>query len=241
MKAWESFPETITPRPIVLTSDLPLREGTGKTAGRVDLGVPLSTSEPVDTEVALPDGSAMLEQISASEAYEDMQKRMRASTSPQVKLFVTGAKLTTAEYMSDRGLITLPSWRFTVMGGGVLDWPAVSPDTFWHMRVPPASPRIMRAQALATSSAITIWIEEPRRACGLQEKMPEIQVLESADVVIVALSDKAERRSRSGHGSDCITTADLRLMPVTINLRSTLNNRVLLDDEGYIVRVARPE
>ncbi|MFC4015702.1 hypothetical protein ACFOY2_51420 [Nonomuraea purpurea] len=226
---WAAFPESRQPRPVVLIGALPEVNKSGGYIARVRLGANLSSQAPEAADVPLTDGTASIPQISPSAAYEELRQHMERRAAPGREGTVLNAEHVTHEFLSDRGLIRLPAWRFQIAGGGSLTWPALSPQAFWRLGSVSSSSKIMRASADRTKPEITVWMDSGH-GCGKQgDKRPAVRITETPDVVVVGTAKAPELPGRM-----CVSTADFRARPFTYALSSPLGNRGLLDEAGHL-------
>ncbi|MFC5813641.1 hypothetical protein [Nonomuraea harbinensis] len=226
---WAAFPESRQPRPVVLIGALPEVNKSGGYITRVRLGANLSSQAPKPADVLLADGTASLPQISPIAAYEEVRRHMERRAAPGREGTVLNAEHVTHEFLSDRGLIRLPAWRFQIAGGGSLTWPALSPQAFWRLGSVSSSSKIMRVSADRTKPEITVWMDSGH-GCGEQgDERPTVHIMETSDVVIVSTAKPPASLDRM-----CVSTADFRARPFTYVLSSPLGNRGLLDEAGHL-------
>src|SRR3982074_3533047 len=145
LAAWQSFPATLVPRPIIAFWDLRptgggFTSGNGKIAGfcnKFTLSAVLPVQVPAWAVATWASGaSTTYPSISASAAFfalsnapSQMQSQDCAAVEP---LDVTGVRFGTAQITTDRGPATTRAWLFTVTGVmGELPYPALPPAAFW--------------------------------------------------------------------------------------------------------------
>ncbi|MGW0802653.1 hypothetical protein [Nonomuraea sp. NPDC002799] len=226
---WAVFPESQQPRPLVLIGALPEVDKTGGYVTRVRLDTKLTSQAPEPVDVPLTDGIAKLPQISPVAAYEELRRHMERRAAPGREGAVLDAELVTHEFLSDRGSIRLPAWRFRIADGGSLTWPALSPETFWRLGSISPSSKIIRASADQARPEITVWMDS-RHGCGEQrDEQPAVRITETPDVVVVSTADTPKSPDNM-----CVSTADFRARPFTYLLSSPLGNRGLLDAAGHL-------
>jgi hypothetical protein len=147
--AWQAFPADRVPRPIVLIggfspagfSTTPLRgfsPGDGKLAAicnKFALGIQLPTEVPNLAVASWPDGTSVTyPAISVTEAYTAMRSAPTEQTGCDsvAPLVITGARLGTAGFGTDRGTAQMSAWLFSATGAlGELGYPAVTRSAFW--------------------------------------------------------------------------------------------------------------
>ncbi|MBB5629593.1 hypothetical protein [Sphaerisporangium krabiense] len=233
LRRWERFPVHLSPRPILLLSDLPVSEGGAKSISRLSPSVDLPAAPPPPARVGLPDGPAMLRQVSAREAYQRLTTALEGDRYRRDSGTVSGFHLTNSTFMSDRGPLALPAWIFELRGGGTLSWPALAPTAFWPDRHVGPSGEISEARADASGTTITAWLPIPHGGCGGDGIDALRRVTESDQAVAVSTF---RSRPRTGD-SRCVVPADLRLSPYRLLLKRPLGNRVLTDEYGQPVMV----
>lgn len=224
------FPVDRRPRPIVLlggqfavergfASD---EEKLSAMSGSYELvGPPPPTPDPAP--VALPDGTVTLPVLGAAEAVAAMSK---PSDRPPVRL--VGVEFGTRWFRTDRGSLELPAWRFTTESGSTLARQALDPSAFW-----PASPSPFGARAGADGLELEVTMPAPPRQCpGHPPVTAEAVVTEWATSVAVGTRI-------TGEVGDCAQTADLRLQTYRVALSAPLGARLLVDEQGGVVEVAK--
>src|SRR5207247_3092980 len=120
---WRDFPADRKPRPIVLIGSPFLEAGyhTGDAKmaagqGAFELAVPMPSVPPATLPLTLPDGPAALPTISAEQALSAIRAQSaphkQADEPSAAPLRITGVRLETAKFHTDRGPWELPAWRF---------------------------------------------------------------------------------------------------------------------------------
>jgi hypothetical protein len=248
LAAWQGFPADQRPRPIVLLEQPPRWPGFPTNGGKIAAlcqlfaapSVPLPTETPPPAVVAWPDGTrGSYPSLAAADAYATMSHvDSKAQNQPQcataTPLQVTGVRLDTAEFITDRGRAQMPSWLFAV-SGGLADaaYPAIAPAALW---------RGGEAAGFSGSSA-TIGPDDRRLTFGFTGSPAgsgpcsaryRAGVAESATAVAVAIETIP---SSPPVGTACTVIAYSRT--VTVILSRPLGGRVVVDASGHAIPVTR--
>jgi hypothetical protein len=231
---WSSFQASQEPRLILLVTALPAWEKSGRNISRVRLGTELPETASAAAKVVLSDQIATLPRISAKDAFRELERQLEQTTVPGQEDLIIDAETVIHDFLSDRGFLSLPAWRFRLSGGGSLVWPALPPRFFWRLGSLSPSSAIVQASASRVRSEITVWMD-PGRTCGQREiAQPNVRITESESVVLISRADTPRSGSEF---SRCIVTADHRATPYTYKLSSPLGGRGLLDELGNVVVV----
>ncbi|MEU5693632.1 hypothetical protein [Actinosynnema sp. NPDC020468] len=227
------FPIDAKPRPIVLVgSPLVVDKGFHTDAEKADVGrggftfvgTPPKTPDPQD--VQLPDGQVKLSLISALDAVRAMSVEQVDNPVKLVK-----AEEGTYEFLSDRGKLALPSWRFTTESGTELVWPAPVPEAFWGMGI--NQPSTSAPSATESGSTLEVVMESAPSPCpGDQPATAEPVVHESDKSVIVSVKI-------NGEVGDCPRDLALHTQAYQVKLAKPLGARLLLDTGGGVVPVTK--
>jgi hypothetical protein len=144
LTAWQSFPASQVPRPIVLLGIDPLGQGFTGNASKVsalcrlfELNVQLPVDTPKQSTAGWPDGTtATYSAISASEAFAALKNAPHATgdmCSGSTPLSVTAARFGVAAFSTDRGMAQMSAWLFSVPGARAeFMYPAVPASALWR-------------------------------------------------------------------------------------------------------------
>ncbi|MEU4740170.1 hypothetical protein AB0G02_06835 [Actinosynnema sp. NPDC023658] len=198
------FPVTATPRPIVLFSP------------------------PGPASVPLPGGPATLPLIDVGAAVDAMSEGGREGPPQEL----VSAELSTAAYLTDRGPLELPVWKFRTAWGSDRMWPAVTPEAFWKGA---EQSRMTFGATTSDGLELRVRFPEPSPPCpGEAPAVTEAVVTERPTVVEVRL------RTVSGGGGTCVHAAILRgTKSYTVKLTEPLGARLLMDEEHRVVHVTK--
>lgn len=242
---WQGFPADQHPRPIVWLGNFSptngFSTGDGKIAlmcSRFALGSPLPKNLPNHAVATWTDGtkgsypgiSAADALAAISRAKTDMPASQCTATPP---LVISGARLGTFDFYTDRGKAHMTAWLFSAMGAnGELAYPALAPTAFWKggMVVQPGN----GAAAVSANGRSLTWTffgaPDTSGACGADYKGV---VAESATAVAVALQEI----SHTTPGSQIACPAIAQERSVTVTLANPLGGRVVVDAAGNAVSV----
>ncbi|MCK2215904.1 hypothetical protein MF672_019185 [Actinomadura sp. ATCC 31491] len=230
LRSWDAFPVHARPRPLVLLTGLPMVEKSRKVVTRVRLATDLPRGARMTAEVALPDGAVTSPLTSATEAYGALSSHMDGRPAPAQVGAVIGAEGVVRAFPSDRGLVSLPAWRFALAEGGALIWPALPARFFWRLGEVGPSSAIVKAAASTGSPDVTLWMGAGRSCGSAPDVRPEISISESGTAVVIRrIAHSARDRG------DCIEAAYLDARPYVYRLNRPLGDRGLLDDSGNVV------
>ncbi|MDF2708019.1 MAG: putative secreted protein [Nonomuraea muscovyensis] len=234
VRRWSSFEESRVPRPLLLVSPLPAVEKSGGNVTRAGLRTELPDNPTEFSEVVLPDDVATLPHVPARDAFAALQRQLESKAAPGREDMVVGAESIVQRFLSDRGFVSLPAWRFRLAGGGALVWPALPSRYFWRLGSLSPSSVVVKASASRVRPEITVWMD-PGHACGQTEPVrPNARITESYDVVVI--SGASVTRPDFG-SSSCVVSAYHRARSYTYELSSPLGDRGLLDELGNVVVV----
>jgi hypothetical protein len=243
LAAWDGFPADASPRPILwLGSYSPQGFTTdgGKLAAmcsRFALGTGLPRNLPGQITATWEGGiTVMYRGISAAEAFAALSRpdpAMASSGCASVNpIVISGARVGTAEFATDRGTARMTAWLFTAAGVvGEFAWPALVPSAFWNGRMIEGSGN--GASVSADGKALTfVFAGAPDSPgpCGADYRGA---VAESAFAVAVAV--QAMPHSSPNDLIACTAIAQER--SVTVKLASPLGGRVVADADGKAVAV----
>jgi hypothetical protein len=249
LAAWQSFPATQVPRPIIAYWDLRptgggFTTGNGKIAGfcnKFTLSAVLPVQMPGQAVATWASGaSATYPGISASAAFfamshapGQMQSQDCAAVEP---LDVTGVRFGTAQITTDRGAATMSAWLFTVTGVmGELPYPALPTAAFWTGSMTGLS--LGESATVSPDGRIVTFhfSGAPPTAgpCGADYTGA---VAESSSAVAVAVLAIPHESS----GGPVMCTAIAAFRSVTVELATPLGGRVVVNASGDAVE-ACPE
>ena len=239
LRDWSTFPANATPRPLVLTGPPVADPASGFPSGDAKLAY---LEGALNLPAALPSGPAAaagFPLITAREAARVL--RSAAAKGPPVtsRLTVTGVRLGTAVFNTDRGARQLPAWLFGLAGVrdpvGVL---AVANSRIFVPRVRPANgnPFVAAARLGRDGRTLTVqFVGAPSGTGPCSARYRATQVASRA-AVAVAVHEHA-------HGGTVACAAVGHPRRVTVALAAPLGGRVLVDAaSGVAVAVlpARP-
>jgi hypothetical protein len=245
LAAWQQFPVDRRPRPIVLLGSLPgiagfMSDG-GKIAalsGNYELAAALPPAPPTVT-AQLPDGTFELPTLPAEQAFEGLRKPQgkqidQPAPNPTDALPITRVELGTAQFLTDRGQLTLPSWLFHAVDAlGPITWPALRPDAFWRPGELAAGGVLPDARLGADGRALTVQLPAPVDACpGEPVIRHDPVVTESAATVVVGVRPVVVSTAPGPPVTNCAHPAILKFEPHEVRLAAPLGARVLVDDKG---------
>jgi hypothetical protein len=256
LTSWDRFPAARQPRPILLdpTQSLPetstgFRTGTAKLAvlcGRVELPTSGLPPAPAMAVVRWPDGGAVqypaasLERVFAwvsarGPAIGNRDCPQRAA------LEVTGVRLGTAAFRTDRGTARMTSWLLSTPDGrDELAYPAVDPSQFFAV-APPRGPsgRLDYGTVSRDGRSLSVAVQlRAGNACSPEERLGGLRVAESASAVMVtARVTTAPNATRPPKDAVCSLALAMRYRAVAVPLAQPLGARVLVDETGQQVTV----
>ena len=201
-------------------------------AGRVTLAAGLPDDEIGVSSMRLPDGTERPVDVlpprdAMARALEGAGGDCSGLPPSECQLTLTGATLTTARVPTTEGEATVPAWSFrakglarplvvVATGRGVLE-PPQPPATL--PALPPASPGLSSADALADVSEKTITVQLGHGAC---DRDLAGHAVEFPDLVVVGGTF-----TPPDPGTMC--TMQYLLTPTVLNLAKPLGDRVVID------------
>jgi hypothetical protein len=242
--AWQGFPATQVPRPIISFWDVRptgggYTSGDGKIAGfcnKYTLSVTLPAQVPAQAVATWANGtSAMYLPISASDAFFAMSHAPTAMQSQDcarvMPLNVTAVRYGTAQITTDRGTATMSAWLFAATGvQGDLSYPAVPRTAFWNGSLTTLSLG-QGATVGADGRTITFRFTGAPATAGPCGADYAGAVAESSSAVAIAVADI---RPRSSDGPVACTAIGA-MRSVTVNVTAPLAGRVVVNASGDAV------
>lgn len=223
---WGEFPAERHPRPIVLLDDLPATSGSAKGVNHAETSAPLPTKNPGTTAVALSDGDAPLEQISAAEAFGGLAAHVARIPGEPKPIRIVGSRYGVREWATDRGLAKLPTWTFFTDSGGTAEWPALAPDAFWKLGELRSSVSVQVTSAGPEQTSLSATMLWPASGCGDDKPQVDLLRYESESAVLIGLRGAGPIRN------DCDQNALGRTSERVIRLGKPLGGRVIIDPHG---------
>ena len=232
LQLWSNFPVGANPRPLVLTGDEVQEPGFHTDAGKMaflagDFALAAHLPTPPTHALGFPIRSA------ASALTELRGKHPPSEQSAPDK--ITGVRLTTSPFSTDRGVRALPAWAFTLQGATAPAYVlAVEPNVRWpHTTVPATAP--------ADPTQVTVTIGSDDRhltfdfyAGGLPGTGPceanyAAHITQSTTAIVIQIS---QLPAPSGPSAVQTCTADLHSRTVTTTIGQGVGNRVLIGATG---------
>lgn len=237
LRTWSAFPASATPRPLVMT---------GPPVADPASGFPSSDAKLAYLEGAfnlpatLPSGPAVaagFPLITARQATQVL--RSVAAKGPPVtsRLTVTGVRLGTALFDTDRGPRQLPAWLFGLAGvrdpAGVL---AVAAGRIFVPPGRPANPRPFVADARLGRDGRTLTVRFTGAAAGTGPCTASYSMAQAASgtAVVIAVHEHAHDGAVA-----CAAVGYPRM--ATVVLRAPLGGRVLVDAASGTAIPVTPE
>ncbi|CCH34569.1 hypothetical protein ABZ816_40945 [Actinosynnema sp. NPDC047251] len=223
------FPVDAAPRPVVLIGEALNAEDGLRDGDRLDAAFEFAGQHPptpAPAEVALPGRiPATMPMIGSADAVRAMSR----GTGDPVRL--VSAEFGMSGYATDRGLRSLPAWRFTTEAGSVPAWPALEPGTFWKLgEVRPAT---VREPARVVGERLSVTTQAPPAACRGDSPARHVPVIRETDSTItVGLHPR-------GHVGDCRRNLAILTEVHEVTLKKPLGNRLLLDGDGGVIAATR--
>ncbi|GAA4971960.1 hypothetical protein HD597_007163 [Nonomuraea thailandensis] len=233
VNTWRDFPAGGKPRPLVVTSDLPLRSAEAKADGPFEPAAELPAETPPPSEWELPDGSATVTAVSAAAAYSAMTRLMRPGQARRPAK-VTGAVWSTGTFTTDRGPVELPAWRFSTDSGGSVTWPGLAPEHFWRLGELRASAVLHGVRLGQDGRTLVVSAVAPRACPGDRAPVLGAHAVESPSGVVVGM--KVTEPGEGGSG--CVMAAYASAAEYPVTLAEELGGRVVLDRTGAPVPVS---
>jgi hypothetical protein len=225
LRIWSAFPANAKPRPLVLTGPPVADPASGFPNGDAKLAY---LEGAVNLPAALPSGPAAaagFPLISAREATGVL--RSVAAKGPPVtgRLTVTGVRLGTAVFHTDRGPRRLPAWLFGLAGvrdpAGVL---AVAPSRIFTPARRPANPHPFVGSALLGRDGRTLTVEFTGAGSGTGPCTASYTLDRAISSTAVAVAVQEHKRDGTAL---CAAVGYPRR--VTVVLPAPLGGRVLVD------------
>jgi hypothetical protein len=236
LRAWSAFPANAKPRPLVLTGPPVADPASGFPNGDAKLAY---LEGAFDVPATLPSGPAAaagFPLISAREATGVL--RSVAAKGPPVtrRLAVTGVRLGTAVFDTDRGPRRLPAWLFGLAGvrdpAGVL---AVAPSRIFAPARRPANPHPFVGSALLGRDGRTLTVEFTGAASGTGPCTASYSLNQAASKTAVAVAVHEH-----AHGGNVACAAVGYPRRVTVVLPAPLGGRVLVDAASGVAVTVLP-
>jgi len=245
LTAWASFPADQKPRPIVwLRNPSPANgyaSGEAKLSAycnKYALGFVLPTTVPDRAIATWPDGtSATYRGISAPAAFARLIADTTQYQDPQCSsygsLVISGARLGTFDFVTDRGRALMTAWLFSATGvNGDLAYPAMLPTAFWTggMLAQYANgTTVISADGRSLTYTFYGAPSDPG-PCGADYKGV---IAESQTAVAIALQEVSH--ASSGQMVACPAVAEQRSVVVALAL--PLGGRVVVDGSSQATSV----
>jgi hypothetical protein len=245
LAAWVSFPADQKPRPIVWLQNTSPANGYGTGDAKMAaycnkyvLGSALPTPVPDRAVATWTDGtSATYRGVSAAGALAALTADRSHMQDPQCNSFpplvISGARLDSFDFVTDRGKANMTAWLFSAMGvNGELPYPAIVPAAFWTGGLMPESGTGAAVMSADGRSLTYTFYGAPadRGPCGADYKGV---VAESRTAVAIALQETSH--ATPGQPVACNAMAQQRSVIVT--LAQPLGGRVLVDRSGKVTWV----
>jgi hypothetical protein len=244
LNPWASFPAAANPRPIVWLANPSPINGYGTDANKMEaychkfaLGGTLPSTVPPHGSVLWPDGSSVTYGgMSAADAFV----RLAAGTAvadPQCTsyppLVINGARLSTFEFVTDRGKALMNTWLFSAVGmDSELAYPAIAPGAFWTGGIL-ASYAGNTATLSPDGRSLTYTFYGAPSAPGPCGADYRSVTAESQTAVAIALQELPH--AQSGQLVACPAVAQQRTLVVP--LAQALGGRVVVDATGNVIQV----
>ena len=256
LASWDRFPAARQPRPVLLNPNQSLpetpkgfRTGTAKMGvlcSRVELPASGLPPAPATAVVRWPDGSAVQYPAASLErVFGWVSARGPAIANPdcpqRAALPVTGVRLGTAGFRTDRGTAQMTSWLLSTPDGrDELAYPALDPSQFFVV-APPQGPggRVGYGTLSRDGRSLSVAVElRAGNACAPEERFGGLRVAESASAVLVtARVTTAPNTTRPPKDAVCSLALVMREHKVAVPLAQPLGARVLVDETGQQVTV----
>jgi invasion protein IalB len=224
LKQWSAFPASTAGRPLVVEAGAGASGPPGFPDGADQDAYSdgaISLSRPLPTGPATAAGFPL---ITASDAASVLTSGHGANPSPATRLTVTGVKLGTAVFGTDRGRKALPAWQFSFRGvTGTATVLAVADSArFWPAGLGQVSTHVSAVQPGRNGGALTLTAVGAKEGTGPCEASYSVRQQSSAASVAVYVVE-------SDHGSATACSAAGFLVTVPVTLAAPLGNRVLVD------------
>jgi hypothetical protein len=234
---WADFPVLANPRPIVLTGDRVVGPALGFKTDQAKEAFSEGMFVSPAALPATPSSANGYPLVTASDAYAILHGEgtpIKGSPDTVPPLTITGVRLGTASFSTDRGWQTLPAWLFTFAGvqnpAAVL---AVSPTGIYTQALP-SNPATIGATLGGDGQTLTVTFAGAPPGSGPCTANYTAEVAESATAVAVEINAIPQTATTDSQIA-CAGVAYDRQVIVT--LASPLGGRVLVDDMGHPARV----
>jgi len=191
--------------------------------------------------VQFPDGPATVSVLSAQTVLDQLPSGSE-TTGAGDRVRITGVQFGTDEFDTDRGLVRLPSWRFSSPAlPGPLILPALPRDVLWPWpTVPlPAEQRVYlplrQATVDPTGTVLTVILLKPKPPCSNQPTYRHDPVLtQTPSVVVVGMARVlADPQPTIPPNTPCDASLGWRGDKHLIRLTSPLGNRPVVSEDGW--------
>jgi hypothetical protein len=248
LAAWQSFPASQAPRPIVLLGIDPLRgqgfdSGGGKMAAlcaRFALSTDLPVEAPTNSTASWADGTKVTypAALSARESFAALTGNPKRATNPECAslppLPVTAARFDLTTFPTDRGKAQLSAWLFTVTGARAeFPYPAIPTSAFWGGGISTARSGSNGATVSADGRTLTYFFTGAQEGTGPCQEIYRGAVAESASAVAVATGAIPHETPNGGVACNVIGYP----RSVLLALAAPLRGRVVVDSRGGVVPV----
>ena len=236
LNLWKGFPAAASPRPLVLAGPAIIDPPSGFRNGADKLAYIYGQFMVAGT---LPGGSPTWHQqllITAARALADLRSSAPSGSSTGTTLTITGARLGTATFATDRGQRSLPAWQFRFAGvRDVASVLAIAPANRWPTRSRPiADISDLTARIAPGGDSITImFIGGPAEAGPCQENY-QADTVQSDSAVLVAIRELPAAADQPVSSDGIAIACNLfgYQRSVTVKLSPVLGGRVLIDSSG---------
>lgn len=232
LKHWSAFPASAAARPLVVeanatvTGPAAFPDGADKKAfadGAIDLPHSLPSGPGHAAGYALINAATAARQLTASQT-----PAPSPAASPAIRLTVTGIKLGTGSFSTDRGQQALPAWQFSFRGvTGTVDVLAVAASArYWPGGLRQLPTDVSAVQPGRNGRALMLTAYGAREGTGPCEASYSVRQQSSAHAVAVYVVEQ-------DHGGAMACPADANPVKVPVTLAAPLGNRVLVDALTY--------
>ncbi len=241
LKHWSAFPASAATRPLVVAAEVSVTgpeafpDGADKKAfaeGAIDLPRSLPTGPGHAAGYALLSASAAARQLTASQTpaashqtpAPSPQASQASQAFPSTRLTVTGVKLGTGLFSTDRGRKTLPAWQFSFRGiSGTANVLAVAGSgRFWPAGLHQLPTDVSAVQPGRNGRALVLTAGGAKEGNGPCEASYSVRQRSSAAAVAVYVVE-------TDHGGAGVCPADGFRVTVPVTLAAPLGNRVLVN------------
>jgi hypothetical protein len=226
LEHWSAFPADDATRPLVVEAD---SEVTGPAGFASGADKHAFYNGAIDLPRSLPSGpgqAAGYPLISAAAAAAQLMPNQRPA--PATRLAVTGVKLGTGLFVTDRGQKALPAWQFSLTGvTGTVDVLAVADSArYWPAglrQLPMGVSAVQPGRSGRVLRLITVGAREGTGAC---EATYSVRQQSSAHAVAVYVVER-------DHGGATVCASAGFLVRVPVTLAAPLGNRVLVNAQTF--------